>query len=86
MYCCSDMDEKALKFSCKGIQKDNNNITYKKFEDVLIHKNNDMAVNTGFRYLNGVMNTYEQTKKGLSYVYNKCILLDDGISTIALNI
>jgi hypothetical protein len=32
------------------------------------------------------MNTYEQQKKGLSYIYNKRILLDDGISTIPLNI
>jgi hypothetical protein len=45
-----------------------------------------MAVNQGFRYVNGSMNTYEQQKKGLSYIYNKRILLDDGISTIPLNI
>ena len=35
MYCCSDLDENEIKFSCKGIQKDNNNITYKKSEHVL---------------------------------------------------
>jgi hypothetical protein len=45
-----------------------------------------MAVNQGFRYVNGCMNTYEQSKKGLSYVYNKRILLSDGISTKPLNI
>jgi len=86
MYCCSDMDEKEIKFSCKGIQKDNNNISYKKFENVLINKTHDMAVNQGFRYVNGCMNTYEQSKKGLSYIYNKRILLSDGISTKPLNI
>ena len=86
MYCCADMDEKALKFSCKGIQKDNNNITYKKFENVLFNKSNDIATNQGFRYINGFMKSYEQQKKGLSYIYNKRILLDDGINTIPLNI
>ena len=65
-----------FKFSCKGIQKNNNNITYKKFENVLLNKNHDMAVNTGFRMVNGFMNTYEQSKKGLSYVYNKRILIN----------
>ena len=45
-----------------------------------------MAVNHGFRMVNGFMNTYEQSKKGLSYVYNKRILLSDGISTKPLNI
>ena len=45
-----------------------------------------MAVNQGFRYANGCMNTYEQSKKGLSYIYNKRIILSDGISTKPLNI
>jgi hypothetical protein len=86
MYCCSDMDEKEIKFSCKGIQKDNNKISYKKFENVLLNKKNDMAVNQGFRYVNGSMNTYEQQKKGLSYVYDKRVVLADGVSTLPLPI
>ena len=45
-----------------------------------------MATNRGFRYINGHMKSYTQEKKGLSYVYNKTILLADGISTIPLNI
>ena len=36
MYCCSDMDEKEIKVSCKGIQK-SNDISYKKFENVLFN-------------------------------------------------
>ena len=75
-----------FKFSCKGIQKDNNNITYKKFENILHNKTHDMAKNQGFRYVNGFMKTYEQEKKGLSYIYNKRILLSNGIDTIPLNI
>ncbi len=45
-----------------------------------------MVVNQGFRMVNGFMNTYEQRKKGLSYVYNKRILLSDGLSTKPINI
>jgi hypothetical protein len=34
------------------------------------------AINQGFRrYIGGVMKSYEQTKKGLSYVYCKRIVL-----------
>ena len=82
----SDFDEDKIKFSCKGIQKANNNICYKKFKDVLFNNVHDVAINQGFRYIGGVMKSYEQTKKGLSYVYCKRIVLDDGISTIPLNI
>ncbi len=31
MYCCSDMTEEKIKFSAKGIQKEGNDISYKKF-------------------------------------------------------
>ena len=86
MYCCSDMDEKLLKLSCNGIQKDKINVSYKKIGNVLFNNNKDIAINQGFRYVDGYMKSYEQEKKGLSYVYNKRILLSDGISTIPLNI
>jgi hypothetical protein len=82
---CEKKCKCKIKFSCKGIQK-SNNITYKKFEDVFFNNVNDVAINQGFRYIGGVMKSYEQTKKGLSYVYCKRIVLDDGISTIPLNI
>ena len=75
-----------FKFSCKGIQKAGNNINYKKFYDVLFNDNKDTVTNQGFRYIEGVMKTYEQTKKGLSYVYHKRIVQSDGISTKPLNI
>ena len=88
MYFCSNTEEFwakkcscNFKVSCKGIQKDNNNITYKKFENVLFNNEKDVVVNIGFRYLNGGMNTYEQTIKGLRNIYTKRILLSDGIST-----
>ena len=86
MYCASDITEKQIKYSCKGIQKEGNNICYEKFHDVLFENKKDIVNNTGFRYINGTMKTYEQSKKGLSYVYHKRIVLEDGITTIPLNI
>ena len=77
---------KKIKYSCKGIQKEGNNICYEKFHDVLFENKKDIVNNTGFRYINGFMKTYEQEKKGLSYVYHKRIVLPDGITTIPLNI
>ena len=67
MYCCSDLDEKEKpKYSCKGIQHQNNEITYKRFENVLFNKDQDIVLNKGFRYVGGCMKSYEQVKKGLS--------------------
>jgi hypothetical protein len=74
MYCASDITEEKIKFSCKGIQKDGNNVNYQKFHNVLFNKHNDQVLNKGFRYIGGCMKSYEQVKKGLSYVYHKRIV------------
>ena len=37
MYCASDITEEKIKFSCKGIQKDGNNVNYQKFHNVLFY-------------------------------------------------
>jgi hypothetical protein len=58
---------------------------YKKFKAVLLNNVNDIALDQGFRYINGVIKSYEQTKKGLSYVYCTRRVLGDGISTIPFN-
>ena len=56
MYCCSDLDEKEKpKYSCKGIQKNYNEITYKRFEDVLFNGHKNLVLNKGFRYIEGKM-------------------------------
>ena len=87
MYCCSDLDEKEKpKYSCKGIQKATNNITCKRFEDVLLKGVADNANNCGFRYLNGTMKTYEQNKIGLSGAYCKRIVGPNGRTTTPLEI
>ena len=100
MYCCinsgdeqliysnslTDKEKAKIKFSCKGIQKDGNEISYKKFENVLFGDKQDTAHNKGFRMVSGTMKSYEQDKKGLSYIYCKRIVQSDGINTIPLNI
>ena len=76
------LDEKEYpKFSCKVIQHNNNEITYKRFEDVLYNGHKDRVLNKGFRYIDSGMKSYEQEKRGLSYVYHKRIVQDDGITT-----
>jgi len=37
------------------------------------------ATNKGFRFENKTMKTYEQTKIGLSPIYTKGVVMDDGI-------
>jgi hypothetical protein len=81
MYCASDITEEKIKFSCKGIQKEGNNVNYQKFHNVLFNKHNDQVLNKGFRYVDGYMKSYEQNKKGLSYAYHKRIVQPDGITT-----
>ena len=51
MYCASDITENPAKdkISCKVIQRDGNNMNYKKFNDVLFNKHEDKVLNKGFR-------------------------------------
>ena len=55
--------KKKIKLSCKGIQKDGNNVNYKKCHNVLFNKHEDQVLNKGFRYVDGYMKSYEQNKK-----------------------
>jgi hypothetical protein len=83
----ADNEEKKYKFSSKGIQKDKNDITKERFEKVLTDQNyKDVCTNKGFRVIDNYMITYTQEKKGLSYVYDKRIVLSDGVSTLPLPI
>ena len=42
------------------------------------------GVNNGFVARNGGVYSYTQTRKGLSYMYCKRLVLDDGVSTAPL--
>ena len=69
-YCCYDNKSDKFKFSSKGLNK-------RVLED---------SGDSGFRTINHMVATYEQTKKGLSYFYPKRQVQDDGIHTKPLNL
>jgi hypothetical protein len=74
------------KYSCKGIQKNQNVIDKNRFHNVLFNDAKDMCMNKGFRVVNNEMVTYIQQKRGLSYIYDKRRVLADGVSTAPLDI
>ena len=57
-----------------------------KYRKLLEETLNVTSNNCGFRVIDHNVVTYEQTKKGLSYIYPKRIVHDDGIHTGPLNI
>ncbi len=80
-------EEKNYKFSSKGIQKDKNDITKERFQNVLQNPGyKDVCINRGFQVIDNNMITYTQTKKEMSYNYDKRIVLSDGVSTLPLPI
>ena len=56
---------------------------YRKVLDEAINLN---STNRGFRTINHLVATYEQTKKGLSNFYPKRQVQDDGVYTKPLNL
>ena len=78
--------ETKSKYSCKGIQKNQNEINKDRFHNVLFNDVKDMCINKGFRVINNEMVTYIQHKKGISYYYDKRVVLADGVSTVPLEI
>jgi hypothetical protein len=83
-YCFEDGKDK---FSCKGVNKKNNVINKEKHSHVLLSKRSGSGVNRGFRVLNNTMCTYVQVKNiKICYFYPKRKVLEDGLSTIPLDI
>ena len=89
-YCCYDNKLDKFKFSSKGLNKrvleDSGDGPLAKYRRVLDEAINLTSTNRGFRTINHVVATYEQTKKGLSYFYPKRQVQDDGIHTKPLNL
>ena len=85
-YCGVNLDTNAVKFSSKGLNKDNIEEPLAKYRKVLETEVNEMSTNRGFRCVNNSMVTYSLRKKGLAYFYPKRRVLDDGISTLPLDI
>lgn len=85
-YFCFSDDNSNNKFSTKGLNKKQNEITKDKFLRVLRDKRNGGGSNTGFRYKDNSIFTYTQQRDSLSYFYPKREVLSDGISTIPLKL
>ena len=76
----------TVKLSCKGVQKCNP-MTPNAYRCVLHSKNNHYAINRGMRLSHQKqMHTYRQNKKALSYLYVKRKVLEDGVSTVPLDL
>ena len=69
------------KLSCKGLNKNINDLTEKDFLEVLLTGEKGCGRNKGFRVVGNVMYTYVLVKGALSYLYIKRIVLGDGVST-----
>ena len=91
-YCCCDSNSNKDKFSSKGLNKrtlevcDGPVAMYRKVLDEVI---NVKSTNRGFPNCSPHHHSvaiYEQTKKGLSYVYPKKNVDTDGIHTRPLNL
>ena len=78
------------KFSSKGLNKraleDSGNGPVPKYQKVMDEKVNEKSTNRGFRTINHVVATYEQTKKGLSYFCLKRKVQIDGLHTVPVNL
>ena len=81
-YCFGAYD----KFSCKGVNKKTNDINKEKYLNVLLTKQSSSGLNKGFRVVNNSMYTYEQVRDGFSYFYLKRKVLEDGVTTMPLDI
>jgi hypothetical protein len=66
-YCFGDKD----KFSSKGLNKQQNEITKQKYLDALQGDSSQKFTNKGFRVMNNEMNTYELTKNGMKLFNDK---------------
>ena len=53
---------------------------------VLLTKQDSAGVNRGFRVVNNTMYTYTQVRDAFSYFYPKRKVLEDGVSTLPLDI
>ena len=71
----------CTKFSCKGVSKKQNEMSFDRYKACLNHVGVDKASNTGFRVHEHGVVTYQQAKLGLSAYYDKRYVLEDGIHT-----
>ena len=82
-YFADNGEESIPKFSCKGVNRRQNKMSWKRYKNALFGAL-DKVTNIGFRKKENHIITYEQTKLGLSAYYDKRIVHEDGIHTSCL--
>jgi len=78
--------ENKFKYSSKGAQKHRVALIKEPCFKCLNLKEFIMCNNVGFRRHNGVMHTYEQNKVGLTPIYTKSVVLNNGVNISPLKI
>ena len=79
-YYAEDQETLKRKFSCKGVNKRQNEMNCERYREAL-RGSMDIAINTGFRVWDQGVAAYTQRKLGLSAYYDKSIVSEDGIHT-----
>ena len=76
------------KLSCKGLQQNRNMdvLNKEKYLQCLLNEEQIKGNNKGFRFMDKIIKTYEQEKIGLSPIYTKGVVMDDGIHIRPLDI
>ena len=86
-YCKGSPGGQENKFSCKGLQKNSNTVTYEQYKRVLQTGRAEGGENRGIRSApDGSVYTYKQARKALSYVYGKRKVAADGVTTEPLDL
>ena len=70
----------------KGMQERNDNLVVENFKEALFQQRPHYVQNSGFVVDGTTTLTYTQMKRGLSYLYCKRKVLEDGITTTHLDI
>ena len=83
-YCCWSSD--SCKYSSKGISKSTTQFCKDDFMSVLRDNNPVHGQNRGFMLRDNRMFSYAQSRAGLTSLYAKRRVLDDGVSTTHLDI
>ena len=82
----TDTTPGQVKFSMKGVNKGQFKNPMPHYKQVLTSMENFRASNSGIRPKDQSMVTYKQYKNALTYFYPKRKVLDDGQSTVPLDI
>ncbi len=85
-YAGSLSDENTKKQSPKGVSKRHSQLTDKDYLSVLSTGVPKDGLNISFTVRDSNIFTYKQTRRGLSYLYYKRIVCNDGYRTLPTNV